>query len=201
MWNYRVVRKRTVLADTKSKKERTYFTYAIHEAYYDKNGKVGSITQESVNPFGENVEELRHSWVMTAEAFGQSILDYDNIPEPGYERKEDPIGSILDERMKKLETGDEEFIPWDEVKRKMKEKHGYLDQEQYEKEVENERKKKEKIHEEYFIGVSPLEKLIKNLYSDYKEYLIRDKAENPWNYKEDAEQKNGADHKSRADFL
>jgi len=186
MWNYRVVRKRTVLADTKSKKERTYFTYAIHEAYYDKNGKVGSITQESINPFGENVEELRHSWVMMAEAFGQSILDYDNIPEPGYKRKEDPIGSILDERMKKLETGDGEFIPWDEVKRKMKEKHGYLDQEQYEKKVENERKKKEKIHEEYFIGVSPLEKLIKNLYSDYKEYLIRDKAENPWNYKKDA---------------
>ena len=200
MWNYRVIRKRTVLANPKSKNKRTYFTYAIHEAYYDKKGKVGTITQESINPFGENVEELRHSWVMMAEAFGQSILDYDNIPEPGYERKEDPIGTVLDERMKKLETGDEELIPWDEVKRKMEEKYGHLDEEQYEKEVENERKEKEKIHADYFIGVSPLEKLIKNLHLDYKEYLIRDKAENPWNYKEDAEQKNGADHKSRADF-
>ena len=179
----------------KAKKKRTYFTYAIHEAYYDKKGKVGTITQESINPFGENVEELRHSWVMMAEAFGQPILDYDNIPEPGYERKEDPIGTALDERIKKLETGDEELIPWEEVKKKMEEKYGHLDEEQYEKEVENERKEKEKIHADYFIGVSPLEKLIKNLHLDYKEYLIRDKAENPWNYKEDAEQINSAECK------
>ena len=185
MWNYRVVRKRTVLTDPKSKKERTRFTYAIHEAYYDKNGKAGSITQESINPIGENVEELRHSWVMMAEAFGQSILDFDNIPEPGYDRKEDPIGTILDERIKKLETGDEKLIPWEEVKKRLEEKHGYFDEEKYEKEIENERKEKEKIHEDSFIGVSLLEKLIKKLYIDYKEYLIRDKAENPWNYTED----------------
>jgi len=84
MWNYRIVRKREVHADPKSKKERTRFSYAIHEAYYDKNGKAGSITQESINPFGENIEELRHSWIMMAEAFGQPILDFDSIPEPGY---------------------------------------------------------------------------------------------------------------------
>ena len=56
-------------------------------------------------------------------SFWPVYFDYDNIPEPGYKRKEDPIGSILDERMEKLETGDEEFIPWDEVKKKMKEKY------------------------------------------------------------------------------
>ncbi len=78
------------------------YTYAIHEAYYDKNGHVGAITKDPVEPFGENIEELRHSWVMMAEAFGQPILDYDNIPEPGYERKEDPIGSELDERLKEF---------------------------------------------------------------------------------------------------
>jgi len=185
MWNYRVVRKKTVLADPNSKKERTHFTYAIHEAYYDKNGKVGSITQESINPFGENVEELRHSWLMMAEAFGQSILDYDSIPEPDYDRKEDPLGTILDERIKKLEAGDEELIPWEEVKRGFEEKFGHFDEEQYDKEIENERKKKEKIHKDHFIGVSPLEELIKKSYLDYKEYLIRDKTENPWNYTED----------------
>jgi len=112
MWNYRVVRKRNVLADPAKKKERIHFSYAIHEAYYDNNGKVGLITQESINPFGDNIEELRHSWVMMAEAFGQSILDYDNIPEPGYERKKDPICAVLDERMKKLDAGDEQLIPW-----------------------------------------------------------------------------------------
>ena len=43
--------------------------------------------------------------------------------------------------------------------------------------------KKDKIHEKEFVGVSPLEEFIKNLYSDYKEYLIQDKIVNSWNYK------------------
>ena len=47
--------------DPANKKERVDYTYAIHEAYYDENGHVGAITQEPVEPFGENVEELRHS--------------------------------------------------------------------------------------------------------------------------------------------
>ena len=92
MWNYRVVRKRNGSIDPTDQKERVDYTYAIHEAYNDKNGYVGAITQDPVEPFGENMEELRHSWVMMAEAFGQPILDYDNIPGPGYERKADPAG-------------------------------------------------------------------------------------------------------------
>lgn len=186
MWNNRIVRKKNVIID-ENKKEQTYFSYAIHEAYYDKNGKVGSITQESITPFGENIEELRHSWIMMAEAFGQPILDYDNIPEPGYERKNDPMGSLLDERIKKLESGEEKTIPWSEVKSEMEKKFGKFDHEQYEKEIEKDRKDKEAIHEEHFIGVAPLEELIKKMYSDYKDYLIRDKAENPWNYKKEVE--------------
>jgi len=87
MWNYRVVRKKNTYIDPTSKKKRVDYTYAVHEPYYDENGHVGAITQEPVGPFGDNVEELRHSWVMMAEAFGQPVLDYDNIPEPGYDRK------------------------------------------------------------------------------------------------------------------
>ncbi|MDZ7700241.1 MAG: hypothetical protein U5R49_26040 [Deltaproteobacteria bacterium] len=34
------------------------YTYAIHEAFYDKNGHVGSITQDPIEPFGENIEKL-----------------------------------------------------------------------------------------------------------------------------------------------
>ena len=158
MWNYRVVRK----------KERTYYTYAIHEAYYDKKGKVGLITQEAINPFGENIEELRHSWLMMAEAFSQPVLDYDSIPEPGYDRNEDPLGTTLDERVKKIESGDEEFIPWEEVKKEIEKKFGPLDTEQYYKEVEKERIKKEKIHDKDFIGVTPLEELVRKIYMDYK---------------------------------
>ena len=145
MWNYRVVRKRIVHKGSESKKERTLFSYVIHEAYYDKNGKAGSITQESISPFGENVEELRHSWLMMAEAFGQSILGYDNIPEPGYDRKEDPVGSILDERIKKLENDDEKLIPWEEVKKKLEEKYGPFDEEKYEKKLKTREKKKRKF--------------------------------------------------------
>ena len=61
MWNYRVVRKKNKYIDPTNKKERIDYTYAIHEAYYDEKGHVGAITQEPVEPFGENIEELRHS--------------------------------------------------------------------------------------------------------------------------------------------
>ena len=157
MWNYRIVRK----------KERTHYTYAIHEAYYDKKGKVGLITQDPIKPFGENIEELRHSWLMMAEAFSQPVLDYDSIPEPGYDRKEDPVGTMLDERSKKIEAGDGEFIPWEEVKKEFEEKLGPFDEEQYYKKVENERKKKEKMHKDHFIGITSLRELIEKLYLDY----------------------------------
>ena len=57
MWNYRVVRKKNTYINSTNKEKRVAYTYAIHEAYYDRNGYVGSITQDSVEPFGENVEE------------------------------------------------------------------------------------------------------------------------------------------------
>ncbi|MCG6536552.1 MAG: hypothetical protein L7F78_18060, partial [Syntrophales bacterium LBB04] len=159
MWNYRVVRKRSVDADGIDKKERASYTYAIHEAYYDKNGYVGAITQDPIEPLGENIEELRHAWVMMAEAFGQPILDHDNIPEPGYERKEDPMGSMLDERLKEVEAGDSKGIPWEHVKRDLEEKYGPFDEEGYSQRVEEERKEKEEIHGEAFIGTPTLEEL------------------------------------------
>ena len=60
MWNYRVIRKRNVYIDPTDQKERVNYTYAIHEAYYDKNGHVGAITQDPVEPFGENIEDGIH---------------------------------------------------------------------------------------------------------------------------------------------
>jgi hypothetical protein len=38
MWNYRVVRRKKTWIDPGEKKEKTEYSYAIHEAYYDKNG-------------------------------------------------------------------------------------------------------------------------------------------------------------------
>ena len=83
MWSYRIVRKKNVWQDPRTQEEES-FLYGIHEAYYDKAGKVSAITENPVELSGEIIEELRHSWVMMAEAFGKPMLDYDNIPEPGY---------------------------------------------------------------------------------------------------------------------
>ena len=182
MWNYRVVRKKNIYIDPTDNKERVTYTYAIHEAYYDKNGHVGAITQDPIEPFGENIEELRHSWVMMAKALGQPILDCDKIPEPGYDRKEDPIGSDLDERLKELKSGNKKGIPWEQVKRDLEEKWGPFDEEGYRKQIEEERVEKERIHSKAFIGASTLEQLIKRIYSDYREYIKRDMAVNPWKY-------------------
>jgi hypothetical protein len=179
MWNYRVVRKKKIYIDPTDKKERVDYTYTIHEAYYDKNGHVGAITQDPVEPFGENIEELRHSWVMMAEAFGQPILDYDNIPEPEYDRKEDRIGSVLDERLKEFESSNKKGIPWEHIKRELEEKWGPFDEEGYKKQVEQERVDKERIHREAFIDTPTLKQLIKKMYSDYQEYIQRHRAENP----------------------
>lgn len=184
MWNYRVVRKRHVYVDPDDKRERADYTYAIHEAYYDNNGHVGAVTQDPAQPFGENMEELRHSWVMMAEAFGMPILDYDYIPEPGYDRKEDPTRSELDERLKEVEAGTMKGIPWEQVKRKLEEKWGPFDEEAYRKRVEEERIEKERIHCEVFIGTPAFEDIIKKISSDYHEYIQRDRVENPWKYSE-----------------
>jgi hypothetical protein len=185
MWNYRVVRRKYIRVDSTDKKKKVDYTYAIHEAFYDKKGHVGAITKDPVEPFGENIEELRHSWVTMAEAFGQPILDYDKVPEPGYKRKEDPIGSELDKRLKKLETGNAKLIPWEHVKKDLEKKWGPFDQEGYRKRVEQERIEKERIHGETFVGTPTIEKLIEKIYSDYREYIQRDRTGSPRKYPED----------------
>lgn len=183
MWNYRIVRKKHLSADSANKKEKVNYTYAIHEAYYDSNGYVGAITQDPIEPFGENVEELRHSWVMMTEAFGMPILDFDDIPEIGYKRNEDPVASVLDERIKEMDSGDVKGIPWEQVKRDMEEKFGPFNEEEYQKQVEDERVEKERIHSETFVGTPASEVLINMIYSDYREFIKRDRTENAWKYK------------------
>jgi hypothetical protein len=170
MWNYRVVRRKNVNTDAKDKKERPDYTYAIHEAYYDHGGHVGAITQDPIEPFGENIEELRHAWVMMAEAFGRPILDFDNIPEPGYER------------LNEMESGKVKGIPFEKVKKDLEGKFGAFDEEEYEIQAEAERVEKERIHGEAFVGTSTLEELVAKVYSDYREYIERDRTENPWKY-------------------
>jgi hypothetical protein len=166
-WNYRVIRKKSSYIDTTTGRERVDYRYAIHEAYYDKNGYVGTITQDPVGPIGENIEELRHSWVIMAEAFGQPILDNDHIPEPGYKREEDPIAAALDARLKEPEEG----IPLEDVLKDLEKKLGPFDEEAFNKQVEEERLEKERIHGATFVGTPMLEELMKKLYFDYRERI------------------------------
>ena len=174
-WNYRVVRKKSSYIETTSERERVDYTYAIHEAYYDKNGYVGTITQDSVGPIGDNIEELRHSWVMMAEAFGQPILDHDHIPEPGYKREKDPIAAVLDARPKEPEEG----VPLEDVLKDLEKKLGPFDEEAFNTQVEEERLEKERIHGEVFVGTPSLRELIEKMCSDCREHICRDRVERP----------------------
>jgi hypothetical protein len=106
---------------------------------------------------------------MMVEAFGKPILDFEMIPEPGYERKEDPIGSELDKRIKDFESGKTNGIPWEQVKKDLEEKWGPFDEDAYRKQIEDERLEKEQSHNDAFIGISLFEDLIKKIYTDYSE--------------------------------
>lgn len=95
-WNYRIARKKTNCA------EGIHYSYFIVEAYYDKNGKIGMITAEATSPYGENIEELASGFEKMKGAFYAPIIDYDNIPEPGYIESEE----IFDENMSEEEIAD-----------------------------------------------------------------------------------------------
>jgi hypothetical protein len=117
---------------------------------------------------------------MMAEAFCQPILDFESIPEPGYKRQEDLVASVLDKRIKEMETGTVEFIPFEQVKKDLEEKFGPFNEIEYENQVEAERVEKEKVHTETFVATSPFEKLVQKICADYLEYLGRDKTDNPY---------------------
>ena len=88
----------------------------------------------------------------------------------------------LNERLKEIEAGNKKGISWEHVKRELEKKWGPFDAEEYRKQVDEERLEKERIHNEAFIGTPTLSELIKKMYSDYKEYIQRDRTENPWKY-------------------
>jgi hypothetical protein len=151
-WNYRVVRRKLIWKDWKTKKNRNGFMYDIHEAYYGNKGKITAITLNPVGITGETMEEMRHTWVRMAEAFGQPILDYSKFGNPemrktGKEKKKgdkreskppNKSGAAIKENL-----GDAETI------------------------TEILRKDSEINHRKRFGGVTGLKKLIKLLAEDY----------------------------------
>ena len=99
--------------------------------------------------------------------------------------KQIPLGSVLEERLEQFEASNKTGVPWEQVKSELEEKWGPFDHEGYRIRVEEERVEKERIHAEAFIGSPTLKELIKKIYSDYKECIKRDRAENPWKYLEE----------------
>ncbi|WP_428086493.1 hypothetical protein [Candidatus Thioglobus sp.] len=61
-WNYRIV----------SKDE----SFAIHEAFYDDDGKVETITQDPCSPSGETISELKEDLKYFEKSLSLPILNY-----------------------------------------------------------------------------------------------------------------------------
>lgn len=157
MWNYRVVRKKHTWRHPDAREEQSSYSYGIHEAYYDQHGKVGMITEEAVGPYGETIEELRYAWVMMAEAFGQPILDDEQIPESGYDpQHDDALGMFCERETAAAEEIESVFQERSDEERKS-----------YEAEQEQQRQRAEATHQRHFIGTPTLQELVERLYADY----------------------------------
>jgi hypothetical protein len=152
MWNHRIVRKKH-----KSPHDGSIsYTYGIHEAFYDKNHKVTTVTLDPVEPFGENIQELRQSWIMFCEAFGQPILDYDKLPEEGHD-KNDPLVKPIDPK----KPGKPWTPPWTKSKKaaaKWKKELAEMH-----KEDEKKRKDGERTHNKSFVGTKTRTELIEKI--------------------------------------
>lgn len=74
-WNYRVVKKIVEVKTEVGPKE--YVEFAIHEAYYNPDGSLHSLTEDQIEPYGETLEELKDSYALMGHAFEKPVLDFD----------------------------------------------------------------------------------------------------------------------------
>lgn len=72
-WNNRVVRKRNTLPNGE---EFSY--YEIHEVHYEDR-KAIAMTEGSVSPYGDTLEELKADYKQIAEAFKAPIIEQGDI--------------------------------------------------------------------------------------------------------------------------
>jgi hypothetical protein len=68
-WNYRVVRV----------EEEGYDRYQLYEVYYDDDGKLEGMTENSMHPYGESVEELQNDLEYMMEALRKPVLDMKDL--------------------------------------------------------------------------------------------------------------------------
>jgi hypothetical protein len=70
MWNHRIIRhieKITHMDDS--------IYYAIHEVYYDEDGKVNGWTEEPIRIMEESLEDLKVTLQRLVESFDNPVLD------------------------------------------------------------------------------------------------------------------------------
>ncbi len=74
-WNYRLVRHLI------KNRNKNYEWYGIHEVYYKESGKIRMISQDAMEPFGENPKEIKENLKMMMRAFKKPIVDYGKLKE------------------------------------------------------------------------------------------------------------------------
>ena len=68
-WNYRVIRRKT----------STGYVFAIHEVYYDADGRIEAITESPTYPEGITLAELKDDVFAYAAAITKPVLDYEDV--------------------------------------------------------------------------------------------------------------------------
>lgn len=70
MWEYRVMRRVEGIVTN-------YFTFGIHEVYYNKKGERETWTSERMSPHGITIEGLRSDLRRMSSALKKPVLDYE----------------------------------------------------------------------------------------------------------------------------
>jgi hypothetical protein len=88
-WNYRIVRRRKKLSKSMAKKLKDNYpegyveSFEIHEAYYNKRGKLDGITKEPVTVYAEKYSkaEFNRTLKWMRKAVTKPVIDYDTCKE------------------------------------------------------------------------------------------------------------------------
>ena len=72
-WNYRLCKK--------THKYDTYeeVLFSIHEAYYNKAGGIWAITEESVNVYGDSIDDVKQALSWMNLALSKETIDLDTL--------------------------------------------------------------------------------------------------------------------------
>lgn len=85
-WNYRICThlfsyKKTFMNNTKLAEMKDQRIFAIHEVYYDKEGKPDGVTENATTLGGwEELEDLKETIDLIKGALDKPIMDLDNFP-------------------------------------------------------------------------------------------------------------------------